>query len=139
MNISQWKNGDRTFFSLDVDDRLLLILILINIYPQLLQIHPRTSHSSNGLSRLDNGRTCAEHRINFHHKACRQGSNNPHWFRLTTGKPVPDQCPASGGQCSGGQWCPVNWSSGLNSSHARHAIVSGTALRIFANQTARHL
>ena len=60
------------------------ILILINIYPQLLQIHPRTSHSSNGLSLLDNGRTCAEHRINFHHKAWRQGSNNPHWFRLTT-------------------------------------------------------
>ena len=25
MNISQWKNGDRTFFSLEVDDRLLLI------------------------------------------------------------------------------------------------------------------
>ena len=24
MNISQWKNGDRTFFSLEVDDRLLL-------------------------------------------------------------------------------------------------------------------
>ena len=27
MNISQWKNGDRTFFSLEVDDRLLLICI----------------------------------------------------------------------------------------------------------------
>ena len=25
MNISQWKNGDRTFFSLEVDDRLLLL------------------------------------------------------------------------------------------------------------------
>ena len=25
MNISQWKNGDGTFFSLEVDDRLLLI------------------------------------------------------------------------------------------------------------------
>ena len=25
MNISQWKNGDRTFFSLEVDDRLLLV------------------------------------------------------------------------------------------------------------------
>ena len=25
MNISQWKIGDRTFFSLEVDDRLLLI------------------------------------------------------------------------------------------------------------------
>ena len=25
MNISQWKNGDRTFFSLEVDDRLLLM------------------------------------------------------------------------------------------------------------------
>ena len=25
MNISQWKNGDRTFFSLEVHDRLLLI------------------------------------------------------------------------------------------------------------------
>ena len=25
MNISQWKNGDRTFFSLRVDDRLLLV------------------------------------------------------------------------------------------------------------------
>merc|ERR1712155_243953 len=24
MNISQWKNGDRTFFSLEVDDQLLL-------------------------------------------------------------------------------------------------------------------
>ena len=24
MNISQWKIGDRTFFSLEVDDRLLL-------------------------------------------------------------------------------------------------------------------
>ena len=26
MNISQWKIGDRTFFSLEVDDRLLLVL-----------------------------------------------------------------------------------------------------------------
>ena len=26
MNISQWKNGDRTFFSLEVDDRLLLMI-----------------------------------------------------------------------------------------------------------------
>ena len=25
MNISQWKNGDRTFFSLEVDDRLSLV------------------------------------------------------------------------------------------------------------------
>ena len=25
MNISQWKIGDRTFFSLEVDDRLLLM------------------------------------------------------------------------------------------------------------------
>ena len=25
MNISQWKIGDRTFFSLEVDDRLLLV------------------------------------------------------------------------------------------------------------------
>ena len=25
MNISQWKNGNRTFFSLEVDDRLLLL------------------------------------------------------------------------------------------------------------------
>ena len=29
MNISQWKNGDRTFFSLEVDDRLLLIWVPI--------------------------------------------------------------------------------------------------------------
>ena len=27
MIISQWKNGDRTFFSLEVDDRLLLIYV----------------------------------------------------------------------------------------------------------------
>ena len=27
MNISQWKIGDRTFFSLEVDDRLLLMHI----------------------------------------------------------------------------------------------------------------
>ena len=27
MNISQWKIGDRTFFSLEVDDRLLLVNI----------------------------------------------------------------------------------------------------------------
>ena len=26
MNISQWKIGDRTFFSLEVDDRLLLLV-----------------------------------------------------------------------------------------------------------------
>ena len=29
MNISQWKNGDRTFFSLEVDDQLLLLTILL--------------------------------------------------------------------------------------------------------------
>ena len=29
MNISQWKIGDRTFFSLEVDDRLLLIYVAL--------------------------------------------------------------------------------------------------------------
>ena len=29
MNISQWKIGDRTFFSLEVDDRLLLLNTLV--------------------------------------------------------------------------------------------------------------
>ena len=32
MIISQWKNGDRTFFSLEVDDRLLLIDIQCQVY-----------------------------------------------------------------------------------------------------------
>ena len=31
MNISQWKNGDRTFFSLEVDDRLLLLNSVLNV------------------------------------------------------------------------------------------------------------
>ena len=29
MIISQWKNGDRTFFSLEVDDRLLLFSVIV--------------------------------------------------------------------------------------------------------------
>ena len=32
MNISQWKNGDRTFFSLEVDDRLLLLCNYVELY-----------------------------------------------------------------------------------------------------------
>ena len=31
MNISQWKNGDRTFFSLEVDDRLLLFEAVVTV------------------------------------------------------------------------------------------------------------
>ena len=31
MNILQWKNGDRTFFSLEVDDRLLLLHVSVRI------------------------------------------------------------------------------------------------------------
>ena len=33
MNISQWKNGDRTFFSLEVDDRLLLTRVQFLMNP----------------------------------------------------------------------------------------------------------
>ena len=33
MNISQWKNGDRTFFSLEVDDRLLLSHLAVPAAP----------------------------------------------------------------------------------------------------------
>ena len=37
MNISQWKIGDRTFFSLEVDDRLLLV-VSAGADPQLANI-----------------------------------------------------------------------------------------------------
>ena len=47
MNISQWKIGDRTFFSLEVHDRLLLLSISISILlPALIfatTINPATS------------------------------------------------------------------------------------------------
>ena len=38
MNISQWKIGDRTFFSLEVDDRLLLLLTLPRLSDCLLTV-----------------------------------------------------------------------------------------------------
>ena len=37
MNISQWKNGDRTFFSLEVDDRLLLMVTKISTKISIIQ------------------------------------------------------------------------------------------------------
>ena len=37
MNISQWKNGDRTFFSLEVDDRLLLLLALVGTFSMIVK------------------------------------------------------------------------------------------------------
>ena len=38
MNISQWSIGDRTFFSLEVDDRLLLIETLLLLHYYLQQV-----------------------------------------------------------------------------------------------------
>ena len=39
MNISQWKIGDRTFFSLEVDDRLLLV-DMYHVLPQVSILGP---------------------------------------------------------------------------------------------------
>ena len=38
MNISQWKIGDRTFFSLEVDDRLLLVCWVVLVAAMLVGI-----------------------------------------------------------------------------------------------------
>ena len=51
MNISQWKNGDRTFFSLEVDDRLLLPnmnysgLKVTYSYPKVTHSYPKVTYS----------------------------------------------------------------------------------------------
>ena len=73
MNISRWKIGDRTFFSLEVDDRLLLVgASVITTEDALVDGHLAapglaiTRHSHSGLSRGQN-----EAQINFsEHKKC---------------------------------------------------------------------
>ena len=51
MNISQWKIGEKTFFSLEVDDLLLLTSIHVMMYAecieaQLQMVTPQPQHCS---------------------------------------------------------------------------------------------
>ena len=58
MNISQWKNGDRTFFSLEVDDRLLLmstdsLCAAVRVQHAAVPAHGRVERRRGGVRRQD--------------------------------------------------------------------------------------